>query len=364
MATCKVCGKSEKRVSKALGACAWCIVERYEDTLPLILEAHKRSREKYGLPINPPKSPQGVPCKICHNLCVMAEGERGYCGTKQIRGGKLIPSNYVGNLSFYHDPLPTNCVADWVCPGGSGAGYPKYSHNKGPEYGYKNLAVFLHSCSFNCLFCQNWHFKIYSINCTYVDVHELAEAVDNRTSCICFFGGDPSCQMPFIIEFSKFILNQKRDVILRICLETNGFMSKELLKEIFDVILPTGGCIKFDLKAWDSKLHFALTGKENKFVLKNFEYIASRIHERPFPYPLVASTLLVPGYVEEDEVRNIAGFIAHLNPEIPYNLLGFYPQFYMEDLPRTSREMAFRCYEVAKKEGLKNVKIGNLGCLV
>jgi hypothetical protein len=47
-----------------------------------------------------------------------------------------------GNLSWYFDPLPTNCVADWVCPAGTGVGFPQWACRDGPEYGYKNLAVF------------------------------------------------------------------------------------------------------------------------------------------------------------------------------------------------------------------------------
>jgi len=30
---------------------------------------------------------------------------------------------------------------------------------RGPEYGFYNLAVFYGTCNFNCLFCQNWHFR-------------------------------------------------------------------------------------------------------------------------------------------------------------------------------------------------------------
>jgi hypothetical protein len=33
-----------------------------------------------------------------------------------------------GNLSWYKDPLPTNCVGDWVCAGGTGAGFPRHAH--------------------------------------------------------------------------------------------------------------------------------------------------------------------------------------------------------------------------------------------
>jgi len=35
----------------------------------------------------------------------------------------------------------------------------------------------------------------------------------------------------------------------------------------------------------------------------------------------------------------------------------------MKDLPLTSKELAYRCYEVAKKAGLKRVSIGNIHLL-
>jgi pyruvate formate lyase activating enzyme len=72
---------------------------------------------------------------------------------------------------------------------------------------------------------------------------------------------------------------------------------------------------------------------------------------------------LVPGYVDEEEVGSLASFIASLNPEIPYSLLGFHPNFYMDDLPRTSRRQADRCFRAAKEAGLKKVKIGNIHLL-
>jgi len=62
-------------------------------------------------------------------------------------------------VSWYYDPLPTNCVADWVCAGGSGTGYPQWAYQPGAEHGYMNLAVFYEACTFDCLFCQNWHYR-------------------------------------------------------------------------------------------------------------------------------------------------------------------------------------------------------------
>jgi pyruvate formate lyase activating enzyme len=78
---------------------------------------------------------------------------------------------------------------------------------------------------------------------------------------------------------------------------------------------------------------------------------------------LIASTLLVPGYVNEPEVRKIARFISSLNPDIPYSLLAFYPQFYLNDLPTTSKSHVLRCKASAENAGLKNVRIGNLHLL-
>jgi pyruvate formate lyase activating enzyme len=77
----------------------------------------------------------------------------------------------------------------------------------------------------------------------------------------------------------------------------------------------------------------------------------------------VASTLLIPGYVEMEEVAKIATFIASLNPGIPYALLAFYPHFFMSDLPTTSRRHAQECLQVAKEAGLNNVRVGNIHLL-
>jgi pyruvate formate lyase activating enzyme len=78
---------------------------------------------------------------------------------------------------------------------------------------------------------------------------------------------------------------------------------------------------------------------------------------------LIASTLLVPGYVDQVEVSRIASFIASLSPDIPYSLLAFYPQFMMNDLPTASRQYAQDCLEAARRQGLKNVRVGNLHLL-
>lgn len=268
-----------------------------------------------------------------------------------------------GNVSWYHDPLPTNCVADWVCPGGTGAGYPDFAYRPGPEHGYKNLAVFYQACSFDCLFCQNWHYRIAASKHNWVNPIELADAIDDSTSCICYFGGDPTPQIPHALRASRLAINRHKKRILRICWETNGSMQPALLKQAAKLSLESGGCIKFDLKAWNDDLHIALCGISNKRTLENFRILADYTNIRTTPPFLIASTLLVPGYIDEQEVWDIAKFIASLDPNIPYALLAFHPNFLMTDLPITSVQHAEQCLKAAKETGLRSVRLGNIHLL-
>ena len=144
-----------------------------------------------------------------------------------------------------------------------------------------------------------------------------------------------------------------------ICWETSGAAHPRLMDRAVALSLRTNGTVKFDLKAYDEHLHIALTGVSNRHTLENFARAARYGAERP-EFPLViASTLLVPGYVNADEVEHIAGFIAGFSPDIPYVLLGFGPNFYMPDLPCTSVRHAEEAEAAARAAGLTNVRIGN-----
>jgi pyruvate formate lyase activating enzyme len=144
-----------------------------------------------------------------------------------------------------------------------------------------------------------------------------------------------------------------------VCWETAGTSSTRLLDSAVQLSLETGGCIKFDLKAYEDPLHIALTGASNRRTLENFERTARRAVERSQPPLVVASTLLVPGYVEPSEIGRIARFIAGIDPGIPYSLLGFSPGFRMEDIPPTTAGHAEAAADAAREAGLTNVHVGN-----
>jgi pyruvate formate lyase activating enzyme len=264
-------------------------------------------------------------------------------------------------VEWYLDPLPTNCVAAWACAA-CGAGYPRFSHTAGTEYGFYNLAVFYNGCGFDCAYCQNWHHRYRRAKPR--TAADLAEAANMElVACICYFGGDPTPQADHAVAAAELARKIRPNRILRICWETNGAMSSHVLDKMIDLSLSTGGTIKFDLKAWSEDLHVGICGVSNKQTLRNFAVLAEAAHQRPEPPLAAASTLLVPGYVGAVEVAAIAKFIAAVNPDVPYSLLAFHPDFMMTDLPTTSRREAEECLKAAQAAGLRRVRLGNVHLL-
>ncbi len=344
-AACRLCGRASPPVAAYLDVCGDCLRSRTKEALPIALRAHRRARREFGLPEEAPQDPGGRRCGLCLHECRLGEGQVGYCRLRENRGGRLIhhagtPAR--GVLHWYYDPLPTNCVADWVCP-------------VRDRWGYVNLAVFYGACTFDCLGCQNWHYRRLTPQADGMGAQELASAADERTLCICYFGGDPSPQMPHALATAHILA--KRGV--RVCWETNGTMHPKLLDRAVALALESGGIVKFDLKAWGGPLHIALTGVSNQRTLENFARAARRFHERPDPPLVIAATLLVPGYVDAAEVGALASYMASFSRDIPYALLGFGPAFFLTDLPTTSQEHAESCLAAARQAGLTNVRLGN-----
>ncbi len=360
MGVCGYCGKSAFTVSQKIGFCTSCLRKYWEELKEEIKKIHAATRKAFGLPEEPPRAKEGVPCNLCFHRCRIPEGAFGYCGVWQNQAGRLKgPGPKAAHVSWYLDPLPTNCVADFVCPGGTGAGYPDFAYVPGPERGYANLAVFYEACNFNCLYCQNWHFRTRSLKQPPTPAEKMLADVKDHVSCICYFGGDPGPQAPHALSFARAAKAHKTGKILRLCWETNGAENPRIAQAMMRLSLVSGGCVKIDLKAYSQPIHESLCGVGNEQTLANFRMLAQLAAVRPNPPALVASTLLVPSYVDEEELEALASFISSLSPEIPWSLLAFYPTFYLDDLPATSRRHAEMALNIAQSHGLKHVNLGN-----
>jgi len=369
MGKCILCGRESVTISNSIGICVNCIREKWSSAYPILRERHRALRESIGLVPETPRSLSGFTCTMCGRGCSLNVGDRGYCSFRLYseRGFSLTTGDVWTAIGlYYYDPHPTNCVAFPVCPAITGRGYPRYALTPRGERGYYNIAVFMGGCNLNCLYCQNWEYRLMTVRKNpKLTVEDLVKAVNSRTTCVCFFGGDPGPWSHFVLEASRKMLTEaeaKKLRVFRICWETNGLWNPILFKKAVEYSLETGGIVKVDLKAWSPEVYYALTGVESahvEIIKKNIAYAASLFSDRREPPLLVVSTLVVPGYVDEAEIDGITRFLAELNPEIPYVLLAFHPDYELRDLPRTSYSHMKKAVEIAKKNGLKNVYIGN-----
>lgn len=341
-----------------LQVCRDCILNKnWEVVEPHILAVHKQVRNLVDLPSKPPKADDidaKLKCNLCINECVLSKNDLSYCGLRNIpksQSGELpLPSKSRGYIHGYLDRIPTNCCNAWFCS----AEYDTYSY-----------AAFLYGCTFNCLFCQNASHKSFSSNYL-IDVETLANQIvkNEKITCLCYFGGTPESQLPYSINLAELILekieNKDEKRKFRICWEWNGSGRQDLVEKCMRLAIKTGGNIKFDLKSFNEKLNLAMCGVSNRRTLDNFKYLAENYfctREKEMP-ELSGCTLMVPGYVNHEEVELIAKYISEINPEIPYSLLVFHGDYQMKDLPITPRRQAVKCLEIAK-EYLKNVNLGN-----
>jgi len=373
MGICKFCGKTDRLISEVLQVCRNCILEEDWNLIKAhILSVHKQVRQLVELPDKPPKAERPnikLKCNYCINECSLSENDVSYCGLRNIQKNKKgdlpFPTKSKGYIHSYLDPNPTNCCNAWFCPAGTSAGYPEYSDYNEPEYGTYSYAAFLYGCSYSCLFCQNSSHKQFQKRNLFDSEFLANQIVKNENiTCLCYFGGTPEVQLPFTISLTELILKkiEKQDPkrIMRICWEWNGSGRQDLVEKCMKIAIKTGGNIKFDLKSFDEKLNLALCGISNNRTLKNFKFLAedyfgTRGKEMP---EMSGCTLMVPGYVNHEEVELIARFISEINPEIPYSLLVFHGDYQMRDLPITPKEQALKCLKVAKKY-LDNVNLGN-----
>lgn len=77
--------------------------------------------------------------------------------------------------------------------------------------------------------------------------------------------------------------------------------------------------ISISIKSLSEDFYQNFTGKSNKTVLENFKTLYKR------GVKVDASSVYIPGLVEDDEISRIAGFIAKVDPEITYHITGYIP---------------------------------------
>jgi len=166
---------------------------------------------------------------------------------------------------------------------------------------------------------HNWGCNMRCVGCSYKlkepprpertpSIEEVYGALKGLDDCraVHFMGGEPTLnpQLPDLLRFCK----QELGLATRLG-HTNGW---NLVTKNLDGTNVT-------LKAFDEAKHREYTGLPGQRIRDNFRaaYDAG--------LAMKASSVLIPGYIDLDELEAIVDFVAGIDAAIPFHLMGFIP---------------------------------------
>ncbi len=170
---------------------------------------------------------------------------------------------------------------------------------------------------------------------------------------VAFTGGDLTCCPDFYAKCTSLI---KRKTRLWVLIETNGY---GLTPQNLDYLKESGvDAFWLDIKAWDDNVHKWLTGCSNKDILK----LPKEIKKRGLVLEVLS--LYIPELVEVDQLEKIAKYLSIVDPEIPFTVLAFFPEYQMKSFRGPTVEEMADAYQKARSAGMKNIRLGNLGVFI
>lgn len=169
---------------------------------------------------------------------------------------------------------------------------------------------------------------------------------------VAFTGGDLTCQPHYYAEAARKIKEASANKLL-VLVETNGYaLTRKNLE-----ILRDGGVDSYwlDIKAFDEQAYRKLCGTPNSTVINSLELIVE------LGFTVEVLTLFIPGIVETDQHQQIARLICDIDSSIPTTLLAFFPTYKLNHLRSPTFDEMMRSYDLMKAEGLKYIRLGNIG---
>jgi pyruvate formate lyase activating enzyme len=278
-----------------------------------------------------------VQCRVCEHFCAISPGEFGKCGVRCNDGGTLRSIVYSHPVSVNLDPVEKK---------------PLYHFLPGGEI----LSIGTYGCNFRCAFCQNWRISQHRTReaCaepegqvatpqTLIDVC-LRRGVD----MIGYTYNEPTVFFEYTYDTAR--LGHRHG--LRNAYVSNGFMSQEML----EMLTPYLDAINVDLKSFDEGFYRDYCGGRLAPVKRNIRTIAQETD-----IWIEVTTLLIPGLNDsEAELRALTTWLAKVDPEMPWHVSAFHPDYQMMDRPATPAASLRRAYQIGQDAGLQYIYLGNV----
>jgi len=281
------------------------------------------------------RRPDGsVECRLCHHRCKIRPGHVGFCQVRENRDGTLYTLTYRKLIAQHVDPIEKK---------------PLFHFHPGSS----SYSIATPGCNFRCIFCQNFSISQMprdqgGIEGADVAPEEIvAEAQRHRCTTISYTYTEPTIFMEYAYDIGRLA----REVGIQNVWVSNGYMTPEAL----DVIAPYLDAINVDLKCFNAETYRKMMGAQLEGVLETLRLF------RPRNIWLEVTTLVVPGMNDgEDELRQIAEFVASLGREVPWHVSRFHPDYQMDDRGATPSRTLERAVEIGRAAGLKYVYSGNV----
>lgn len=272
-----------------------------------------------------------VQCEICPHHCKIEEGHLGLCKGRTNRNGQIVSENYGKLTALALDPIEKK---------------PLYHFYPGSSI----LSVGSYGCNLNCPFCQNCDISMVGgdgVETARFGCEKLIEKALSLKSSgnigIAYTYNEPLIGYEFVRDCST-LAKQKG---LKNVVVTNGYICEEPLKEILPVI----DAFNIDLKGFTEEYYHKLRG-DLATVKRTIELASEKCH-------VEVTTLIVPGENDSDEeMEELSGWLASVNPEIPLHITRFFPRWQMQDREATPITEVYHLAQIARKK-LKYVHEGN-----
>jgi pyruvate formate lyase activating enzyme len=276
---------------------------------------------------------QRIQCQLCPRQCLVANGQRGFCGVRENRDGKYYSLVYGNPCAVHVDPV-----------------------EKKPFYhllpASTSFSIATAGCNFRCKFCQNWEIsqtppdETYNMELPPEKVVALAKKAGSRS--IAYTYVEPTIFFEYMLDTARLA---KKEGILNVC-HSNGFINPGPLKDLCQVL----DAANIDLKAFTEDYYSSMSQGRLAPVLQTLKTMKGQgVH-------VEITNLVVPTKNDDAEiVSKMCDWIkSELGPETPVHFSRFYPLYKLRNLPPTPVSTLEKIRQIAMNAGLEYVYIGNV----
>ena len=275
-----------------------------------------------------------VQCDLCPRSCKLKNNQSGLCFGRACKDNQMVLTTYGKSSGFCIDPIEKK---------------PLFHFQPGTPV----LSFGTFGCNLTCKFCQNWNISKSKETTTLTEqAHpKIIADVANQLQCssVAFTYNEPVIFMEYAIETAK----ECRKLGIKTVAVTAGYIAEKPREEFFQYI----DAANVDLKSFNEDFYHKLTGAHLGTVLETLKYIKNKTNVW-----LEITTLLIPNYNDStQEIDQLTKWIReNLGEEVPLHFSAFHPAWKMMDSPPTPIATLQLAREIAKKNNLRYVYIGNV----